>query len=480
MTDPHTDRFAGSSSDRNASPTGVEPQASGGNEAVFGPFTLREVVIGGSVLVIFIGSLLPFFEAGGFLGNLWNASSLFFLGVGIILPVAAAGLLAARRLGTEARVGSLSVDQFASVVAVLAAAFFFLQTVTAFHYGPFICLLGAIGMLAATVGGPHLPKFSADFAGRPTSGAHVVARSVLPVTPKAPKEPKAPKPVPAEQVTQFSEQQGTASGGSGAAVPAGAGTAGARAGNAASAVQPGTSTGRGRFGFGAATKSPSSSGSGGTPDAHRTGEVGAVPGVQDKEQPGSGSAGYPRFADEDFAPYSGSPDSVHSTDEDQPVDQVANAAVDTETANAASATDAGASSPAAEEVPVDTGRQGAVQETAITATASAAASAAETTAAATTAQPVVERTKAESQESISATREPDHDDPVVEAFWFAVGTPRPVVDEASGVELFVLRPGDWEVGIEDRGEEFLVQDKRTGRIGVMRDLTNIERAPSDG
>jgi hypothetical protein len=35
------------------------------------------------------------------------------------------------------------------------------------------------------------------------------------------------------------------------------------------------------------------------------------------------------------------------------------------------------------------------------------------------------------------------------------------------------------VGIEDRGTEFLVQDKRTGQIGVMRNLANIERAPQE-
>ena len=69
---------------------------------------------------------------------------------------------------------------------------------------------------------------------------------------------------------------------------------------------------------------------------------------------------------------------------------------------------------------------------------------------------------------------------MLEAFWFAVGTPRSVVDEQTGAPLFVLQPGDWEVGIEDRGHEFLVQDKRTGRIGLMRDLRNIERAPTEG
>lgn len=83
-------------------------------------------------------------------------------------------------------------------------------------------------------------------------------------------------------------------------------------------------------------------------------------------------------------------------------------------------------------------------------------------------------------ESISATRDAEDEEPVLEAFWFAVGTPRSVVDEQTGAQLFVLQPGDWEVGIEDRGHEFLVQDKRTGRIGVMRDLRNIERAPREG
>ncbi|WAP52345.1 hypothetical protein OL239_03425 [Arthrobacter sp. ATA002] len=80
-------------------------------------------------------------------------------------------------------------------------------------------------------------------------------------------------------------------------------------------------------------------------------------------------------------------------------------------------------------------------------------------------------------ESISATREESEN--VVEAFWFAVGTPRQIVDERTGLPLFMFHPGDWELGLEDRGTEFLVQDKRTGRIGVLRDLSNIERVGED-
>ena len=80
-------------------------------------------------------------------------------------------------------------------------------------------------------------------------------------------------------------------------------------------------------------------------------------------------------------------------------------------------------------------------------------------------------------DSISATR--DESENVVEAFWFAVGTPRQIVDERTGLPLFMFQPGDWELGLEDRGHEVLVQDKRTGRIGVLRDLSNIERVGED-
>jgi hypothetical protein len=39
---------------------------------------------------------------------------------------------------------------------------------------------------------------------------------------------------------------------------------------------------------------------------------------------------------------------------------------------------------------------------------------------------------------------------------------------------FVIEPGGWVLALEDRGNEFLVQHS-DGRLGVLRDLTNIER-----
>ena len=84
------------------------------------------------------------------------------------------------------------------------------------------------------------------------------------------------------------------------------------------------------------------------------------------------------------------------------------------------------------------------------------------------------------QEPIGATVDPasrpEEDDvqPVHEAFWFAVAQPRTAMDEHSGAAAFVIEPGGWVLALEDRGHEFLVQHT-DGRVGVLRDLSNIER-----
>jgi hypothetical protein len=85
-----------------------------------------------------------------------------------------------------------------------------------------------------------------------------------------------------------------------------------------------------------------------------------------------------------------------------------------------------------------------------------------------------------SQEPIGATVDPysrpeEHEEqPVHEAFWFAVAQPRTAIDERTGMPAFVIDPGGWVLALEDRGHEFLVQHT-DGRVGVLRDLSNIER-----
>src|SRR5690348_14381085 len=58
-------------------------------DAVAGPFTIRDLTVFGSTLLMFIASLLPMF---GERYNLWNLGNLFFLLLGIILPLVVVAL----------------------------------------------------------------------------------------------------------------------------------------------------------------------------------------------------------------------------------------------------------------------------------------------------------------------------------------------------------------------------------------------------
>ncbi|MDQ4492110.1 hypothetical protein RBS60_18060 [Sinomonas sp. ASV486] len=179
------------------------------NEAILGPFTFRDLTLFGGVLVTFVGSLLPLWALG--YGTMWNSTSLFFIGVGFLVPAAAAALFAWRRLEPtrSLRVGSLSVDQFASVAAVLCASFYFVFAVTTLSPGGLVGLLGGLAMLAATTLARVIPQFAGDFDGRAEVPAHIVARdAVAPV--------RRPKPVEAS-IGNGGENAGAAGGGNGGA-----------------------------------------------------------------------------------------------------------------------------------------------------------------------------------------------------------------------------------------------------------------------
>ena len=219
------------------------------NEAVLGPFTIRDLTVFGSTLILFVASLIPMFAVRY---NLWNLGSLFFLGLGILLPVIVTALFVARRLspGTKLRIGSLSVDQFGSVVASFAVAFFFLAVAGAYVPSMLLALVGALGLLAATVLGRLIPFFAGDFLDRAEVPAHVVAReSAVPVRkPRAPKAPKpakdetAPKAAGTSAVAGWAKKM-TPGGQSGTAGTAGtAGAAGAAAATGAAAVRPAAAT----------------------------------------------------------------------------------------------------------------------------------------------------------------------------------------------------------------------------------------------
>ncbi|MBD8044548.1 hypothetical protein H9638_12090 [Arthrobacter sp. Sa2BUA2] len=441
MNQPHVENEA--STDVNA-PAPLQAPAEGSRQqAVAGPFGLRDIVVGSAVLVMLVGSVLPFTIGSGL--NLWTAFSLFYVGIGIIMPLLAAGLFIARRLSPDMklRIGSLSVDQFASVIAVLAVIFFFLQLVYVFSIGSLIGLIGSVALVSATTFAPHIPPFSEEFKGRTEVPAHPVARDALPLH-RAPKPAPAPKPegpaagtpaAPAAAGRFGRNPAGAAQAGAGqpGAAPAGpeAREQGQAAFNTGRPAQAGTDQPRtaatGAAGVAAAAGAAGAAGAAAGTAAGATGETGAAPTT------GAGA----RAAETPAAPGAGGP-------------------------AAASPSDAASQKPAADS-------RTPAGEDALPATTVNPAVASGT--------PSSSQPATQAQESISATREENEN--VVEAFWFAVGTPRQIVDERTGLPLFMFYPGDWELGLEDRGHEFLVQDKRTGRIGVLRDLTNIERVSDD-
>ena len=99
-TGPDTE--AGSSTTGAGSASGTSQQATTGlkgganaHQAVLGPFTIRDLAVFAATVILFVASLLPMF---GGRYNLWNLNNLFFLGLGIVLPLAVSALFAARRL----------------------------------------------------------------------------------------------------------------------------------------------------------------------------------------------------------------------------------------------------------------------------------------------------------------------------------------------------------------------------------------------
>ncbi|MDQ0866748.1 hypothetical protein [Arthrobacter globiformis] len=487
---PHGAGPSGRPEAHSAAPTFMKQQGVR-NEAVAGPFTVRDLTVFAATLVLFVASLIPMFAVRY---NLWNLGSLFFLGLGVVLPLIVAALFAARRLApdTKVRIGSLSVDQFGSVVASFAVGFFFLSVAGAYTPSLLVALIGSLVLLAATVLARYIPFFAGDFLDRAEVPAHIMARdSAVPVRkPKAPKEPK-----PAAAAPGAASTRATASHGATAVGQPGGG-----------ATQTGTSGASGAGTFGAAGAGAAAAGAGaapatgGWPAANAASSAAASPetgqaAVVPSPQPG-GAAAQTGTLPSTKAADAGAQPATSGAKQTQ-VDEAA-------AAPEAGAGAAGAKAPAAEapavgvpaaEAPAlgvpETGAAGEapaaeapVAEDKSNAAARQAAEEAARAASATPATAVHPRVdmpeQTRSQEPIGATVDPasrpeeSEQEQVHEAFWFAVAQHRTAVDERTGAPLFGIEPGGWVLALEDRGDEFLVQHT-DGRVGVLRDLSNIER-----
>jgi hypothetical protein len=436
---------------------GPGPQATAGkapaggtkkaNEAVLGPFTIRDLAVFGGTLILFVASLLPIFGARY---NLWNLNNLFFLGLGIVLPLIVSALFAARRLApaTKIRVGSLSIDQFASVVASFAVAFFFLSVAGAYVPSLLVGLVGSLVLFAATVLGRFLPYISGDFQDRAEVPAHVVAReAVVPAQkPRAPKKPKA-ESAPGSKEPKFGSKML-----SGGKLPGGAG-----AGSSAVKPEP--------------AEQQVSAGQPGSPAQSR-------PAAQTAAAPAPATAAVPTAA----APVSTAPEVSDWTPagDPGPATQAADV-VRPSSAPAAEETQRGdipaaAGSSSLASAPHHDGGAQPVAPSGHDAASSGQGGHSGWEPPAATAVHQQVRTEEPIRATVDPSSRPDESEeqPTHEAFWFAVAQHRTAYDPRTGAPAFIVEPGGWVLALEDRGHEFLVQHT-DGRLGVLRDLSNIER-----
>jgi hypothetical protein len=481
-------------------PAGTDGQKSAGsrltakkNETVLGPFTVRDLTVFTSTLILFVASLIPMFDSRY---NLWNLGSLFFLGLGVILPLIVTALFVARRLSPESkvRVGSLSIDQFASVVASFTLGFFFLSAAEAFIPVMLVGLIGSVGLFAATVLARFIPLLAGDFLDRAEVPAHVVAReSAAPFRkPSAPKEPKAAKDPGSSTLAGWSKRlTAGAAGAAGGAAGGKATAAGAANAGAANADRPYAGAGaseapRAATSYGETQHAAAQQGTAQAAAPHAD----SVPAAAAAATPGNAAGNNAAAATAAAAVGAAASRGTDASPATQAADVVPSAAERTQAAgvvpSAAERTQAAAVPAAAgrdsAEAPA-TGASPAASAPAASEHAASAPAATEHAASAPAASApaaTMLNPQVKSQEPIGATVDPysrpeEHDEqPVHEAFWFAVAQPRTAVDERTGMPAFVIEPGGWVLALEDRGHEFLVQHT-DGRVGVLRDLSNIER-----
>jgi hypothetical protein len=172
-----------------------------------GPFSVREVALVGVWLVAFVVSFFsvatqPALGQLLLSGSVWTNGLDWILTIGV--PTLAVFLIVLRRFSPDGirRVGSLGIDQFASVAfsvsAVIWLTMLWRNVAVAIENGiwiySWVTWLEFFLMLAGvvlTVAAPFIPPFSEDFADRREIVAHRNARPIRPVSPR-PARPKRP------------------------------------------------------------------------------------------------------------------------------------------------------------------------------------------------------------------------------------------------------------------------------------------------
>lgn len=176
-------------------------------------FTLRELLIVGVWAVAFIASFFPYISDV----SIWGSGIQWILPIGV--PTVAVFLLILRRFSPDGirRVGSLGIDQFASVAFSVAAVYWAgdLWTrvalsldlgVVALSWNGMLQLVATTALVVLTVFAPLVPGLKEDFHGRLVTLAHRNANPVRPVIARP-----RPEPAPATDDAQDAEFDGVRS-----------------------------------------------------------------------------------------------------------------------------------------------------------------------------------------------------------------------------------------------------------------------------
>ncbi|WP_314422488.1 hypothetical protein [uncultured Microbacterium sp.] len=185
-------------------------------------FTLRELLIVGAWAVGFVASFFPYFGPA----SIWGTGIHWILPIG--LPTVAVFLLVLRRFSPDGirRVGSLGIDQFASVAFSVSAVFwlaeFWNSVAVSIDIGSVVLswngivqLIAALALVVFTVFAPLIPGLKEDFHGRLVTLAHRNANPVRPVIAR-PRPVVEPAPAGSED-SDVAPHAGTAEGGAAAA-----------------------------------------------------------------------------------------------------------------------------------------------------------------------------------------------------------------------------------------------------------------------
>ncbi|GAA5204476.1 hypothetical protein [Microbacterium jejuense] len=185
-----------------------------------GPFSIREVSLAGVWLIAFIASFFPVYGEIGSGITVWGSGIDWLLTIGV--PTVAVFLIVLRRLSPQGirRVGSLGIDQFASVAFSVATILWLAIIWNSFvtflggriFAGTWVVWVAFVMMLAGvflTVLAPFIPPFAEDFVGRAEVPAHRVARAPRAVSPR-PVAPAPAAPVEAEAPLVYADYTASA------------------------------------------------------------------------------------------------------------------------------------------------------------------------------------------------------------------------------------------------------------------------------